>query len=92
MGKAKNYFWGKETTSNLYELKSFNNYYSIFKFAFHGVKNDFLENVDEIYNKLLPNALSGIESYKVLHPYPVSYEKLYQAMKPIFETKSSSVN
>jgi hypothetical protein len=71
-------------TSNLYELDSFNNYYNIFKFAFPGVKNDFLENVDKIYNKLLPNAISGIESYEVLHPYPVSFEKLYTVMKPIF--------
>jgi len=71
-------------TSNLYELDSFYNYYNIFKFAFPGVKNDFLENVDEIYNKLLPSAISGIESYKVLHPYPVSFEKLYTAMEPIF--------
>jgi hypothetical protein len=71
-------------TSNLYELESFNNYYNIFKFAFPGVRNDFLENVDKIYNELLPNAISGIESYKVLHPYPVSFEKLYTVMKPIF--------
>ena len=71
-------------TSNLYELDSFNNYYSLFKFAFPGVKNDFLENVDMFYNELLPNAISGIESYKVLHPYPVSYDKLYNVMKPIF--------
>lgn len=71
-------------TSNLFELDSFNNYYNIFKFAFPGVKNDFLENVDKIYNQLLPNAISGIESYKVLHPYPVSFEKLYTVMKPIF--------
>ena len=77
-------------TSNLYELDSFNNYYSLFKFAFPGVKNDFLENVDEIYNELLPNAISGIESYKVLHPYPVSFEKLYKVMKPIFYNNNNN--
>jgi hypothetical protein len=77
-------------TSNLYELDSFNNYYSIFKFAFPGVKNDFLENVDVIYNELLPNAISGIESYKVMHPYPVSYEKLYRVMKPIFSKNNNN--
>ncbi|MGB5847051.1 MAG: hypothetical protein WBH40_01110 [Ignavibacteriaceae bacterium] len=77
-------------TSNLYELDSFNNYYNIFKFAFPGVKNDFLENLDKIYNKILPNAISGIESYKVLHPYPVSFEKLYTVMKPIFHKNNNN--
>ena len=79
-------------SSNLFEFDSFYNYYSTFKFAFPGIKNDFLEMVPDIYNELLPKALSGIESYKVLHPYPVSYEKLYEAMKPIFESKYSVVN
>ncbi|MGA7837120.1 MAG: hypothetical protein WB996_04085 [Ignavibacteriaceae bacterium] len=71
-------------TSNLHELDSFKNYYSLFKFAFPGIKNDFLEEVGKIYNKLLPNVLDNIESYKVMHPYPVSFERLYTAMKPIF--------
>ena len=71
-------------TSNLYELDYFYNYYSKFKFAFPGIKNDFLENVGKIYNNLLPSAISGIDVYKVLHAYPVSFEKLFIAMKPIF--------
>jgi hypothetical protein len=75
-------------TSNLHELDSFNNYYSIFKFAFPGVTNTFLDNVDEIYKKLLPEALAGIDSYKVLHPYPVSFEKLFTIMKPLFDKKN----
>ncbi|HKI78190.1 MAG TPA: hypothetical protein VKA26_06590 [Ignavibacteriaceae bacterium] len=70
--------------SSLYELDSFYSYYSKFKFAFPGIKNDFLENIDEVYYKLLPNAIASIESYQVLHPYPVSFEKLYKGMKPIF--------
>ena len=71
-------------TSNLYELDYFYNYYSKFKFAFPGIKNDFLENVAKIYNNLLPSAISGIDVYKVLHAYPVSFEKLFTAMEPIF--------
>jgi len=70
--------------SNLYELDSFYDYYSKFKYAFPTIKNDFLENINEFYKQLLPNAIAGIESYKVLHPYPVSFEKLYKAMKQIF--------
>lgn len=71
-------------TSSLYELESFHNYYSKFKFAFPGIRNDFLENIDEFYNELLPSVIKGIHSYKVLHPYPVSFEKLYKEMKTIF--------
>ena len=76
-------------TSNLYELDYFYNFYSKFKFAFPGVKNDFLENIDKVYSDLLSAAVSGIDTYKVLHPYPVSFEKLFAEMKPIFVQKKN---
>ena len=75
-------------TSNLYELDYFYNLYSKFKFAFPDVRNDFLENVGKIYSNLLPSAISGIDVYKVLHAYPVSFEKLFNAMEPIFSDKN----
>ena len=75
-------------TSNLYELDYFYDYYSKFKFAFPSFKNDFLENVENIYNNLLPSAISGIDVYKVQHAYPVSFEKLFAAMEPIFLDKN----
>ena len=78
--------------SNLFEFDSLYQYYNTFKFAFPGIKNEFLESLPEVYNELLPKALSGVESYKVLHPYPVSYERLYEAMKPIFKSKTPKVN
>ena len=78
--------------SNLHEFDALYNYYDYFKFAFPGIKNEFLENLEETYNELLPRAISNIDSYKVLHPYPVSYQKLYESMKPIFETKVSANN
>jgi len=78
--------------SNLDEFDSLYKYYSAFKFAFPGNQNEFLESIPDIYYELLPKAITGIESYKVLHPYPVSYEKLYGAMKSIFETKIIAVN
>ena len=78
--------------SNLDEFDSLYKYYSAFKFAFPGTQNEFLESIPDIYYELLPKAITGIESYKVLHPYPVSYEKLYGAMKSIFETKIIAVN
>ena len=78
-------------TSNLYELDYFYSFYNKFKFAFPGVKNNFLENIEKIYNDLLPAAISGMEAYKVLHPYPVSFEKLFSKMKPIF-VQNNNIN
>ena len=89
---SENKIASRMINSNLHELDSFYNYYSTFKFAFPGLSNNFLERVPEIYNNLLSKALSGIESYKVLHPYPVSFEKLYRAMEPIFQTRKNSTN
>lgn len=89
---SENKIASRMINSNLHELDSFYNYYSTFKFAFPGLSNNFLERVPEIYNDLLSKALSGIESYKVLHPYPVSFDKLYRAMKPIFQTRKNSTN
>ena len=89
---SENKIASRMINSNLHELDSFYNYYSTFKFAFPGLSNNFLERVPEIYNDLLSKALSGIESYKVLHPYPVSFDKLYRAMEPIFQTRKNSTN
>ena len=70
-------------TSSLYEFDSFYNFYNMYKFAFPGSKNKFIESVPEIYNELLRDALSDIETYKVVHPYPVTYESLFESLKPI---------
>jgi len=63
------------------QLPFFENYYA-FKFAFPDLQNDFLENIRELQADLLHGALQGKESYRVLHPYPVSLESLFHEMEP----------
>lgn len=74
--------------SNEYERMHFFKYYKAFKFAFPDIKNEFLETIDMHQNNLLNQALAEKESYKVLHPYPVSLDNLFNAMLPFCENNS----
>jgi len=78
--------------SSIHELEAIYKYYYTFKFAFPSARNEFLERVETLYRSLLPKALSGVKNFEVFHPYPVSFEKLYLAMKPIFENEQSQKN
>jgi hypothetical protein len=69
--------------SNAYEQMYFFNHYHAFKFAFPGRRNEFLETVQERQSALLQRALAGKEAYKVLHPYPVSFEALFNQLRPL---------
>lgn len=73
--------------SHEYEMSTFIQHYNTFKFAFPQLKNQFLENVNKHQSELLKTALTGKEAFKVLHPYPVSFEKLFEKMKIIFNEK-----
>lgn len=68
-----------------FEQLPFMEQYLSFKFAFPDRKNDFLDNVHEIQYDILRRALAGKESYEVRHPYPVSFQELYNKMKPLCE-------
>jgi hypothetical protein len=68
--------------SNEYEMGAFFEYYQAFRFAFPNLRNEFLENVYELQNSLLNQALAEKETYQVLHPYPVSLDELFAAMQP----------
>ncbi len=68
--------------SNSYEQMPFFEYYRAFKFAFPDLRNDFLEHVNELQRSLLSRALVNKKAYKVLHPYPVSFEDLFVEMQP----------
>lgn len=70
------------TSSIEYEQTKFFEYYKTFKFAFPQSRNKFLDNLNDVQSSLLHQALAGKEAYKVLHPYPVSFEDLYQNMEP----------
>jgi hypothetical protein len=71
--------------SNAYEQMDFFQYYQAFKFAFPQVGNEFLEGVMDLQRSLLYRALSGKETYQVLHPYPVPFEELFNHMQPFCE-------
>ncbi|MGD8306773.1 MAG: hypothetical protein PVF17_08980, partial [Ignavibacteria bacterium] len=79
-------------SSNLYEFEPFYSYYTKFKFAFPGVKNDFLENVPKLYEELIPQAISDIKTYKLAHPYPISFNKLFHVMEPVLNGKKDLDN
>jgi hypothetical protein len=65
-----------------YEQVPFFEYFNAFKFAFPEARNEFLENVRQLQSDILTSALRDKEAYRVLHPYPFSFEDLYRKMAP----------
>ena len=55
------------------------------KFASPGLKSEFIEGAHKMQNVTLLRALEGKEAYTVRHPYPVSFDSLYEAMQPFVE-------
>lgn len=69
--------------SNTHEQMLFWEYYNAFRFAFPKKRNEFLERSCSIMEGLLRSALlNGVETYRVLRPYPVSFPELFKAMQP----------
>ena len=76
-------------SANEYEQLHFFEYYKAFKFAFPRLRNEFLENIDELQNTLIYSALEGKEAYKVLRPSPtVSLDLLFKEMQPYCREKT----
>jgi hypothetical protein len=71
-----------------YEQLPFIEHYLAFKFAFPEKKNDFLEHVHELQYEILCRALAGKEAYVVWHPYPVSFQELYEKVRPFCAARS----
>jgi hypothetical protein len=69
--------------SNEHEEMEFFQRYRAFKFAFPQRANPFLEGALELGRSLLCSALQGKEAYRVLHPYPVSFEELFSHLQPL---------
>ena len=57
-------------------------------FARPGVRNPFLETAYKLEGRILDRALTGKEAYTVRHPYPVSLDRLFEAMKPFVEQRA----
>jgi len=66
-----------------FELTSLMSHYRAFKFAFPGMRNEFLEKVHTLLPDALRQALAAKEIYALYHPYPVSFDDLYQAMQKV---------
>jgi hypothetical protein len=58
------------------------------KFANPKLKNDFIESAHKLQHQILLRALEGKEAYTVRHPYPVSFDHLYEAMQPFVESSN----
>jgi len=70
--------------SQEYELEYFFRYYKMFKYAFPYHLNEFLENIKSVQYALMKKLLEGKKAFVVKHPYPVSFERLFDKMRPIF--------
>ncbi len=68
-----------------YEQASFMEDYQSFKFAFPALTSNLVDRSALLQRLILRQALAGKEAYTVRHPYPVSFEQLYEAMRPLVE-------
>src|SRR5882762_3299774 len=66
-----------------FELTSLLSHYRAFKFAFPGIRNEYLEKAHEVLRDALRQALATKEIYMLYHPYPVSFDDLYQEMENV---------
>jgi hypothetical protein len=64
------------------ERGEFLSYYQKFRFAFPGVSNPFIDQIEETQRRILTNVLAGKETYAVYHPYPFSLPKLFELTRP----------
>src|SRR6267143_1639201 len=69
-----------------FELTSLMSHYRAFKFAFPGMRNEFLEKVHHLLRDALRQALAAKEVYTLYHPYPVSFRDLFQVMRSFLES------
>jgi hypothetical protein len=69
-----------------FELTSLMSHYRAFKFAFPGMRNEFLEKVHNLLRDALRQALADKEIYTLYHPYPVSFRDLFQVMRNFLES------
>lgn len=70
--------------SLLEEQSDLLSYYRKFRFGFPEAKNELLEQYETLQTQALQRVFAGKEAFAVFHPYPVSLEALYQAIRPTF--------
>jgi len=52
------------------------------RFAFPEARNRWLDGAEALERELLAKALAGLPAFEVLHPYPVGFRALFEAMRP----------
>jgi hypothetical protein len=67
------------------ERGSFMSYYRKFRFALPEKRSSLVEAADEIERERLRRAFRNRECHEVLHPYPVSIQALFDAVRPLIE-------
>ncbi|NUO82363.1 hypothetical protein HUU05_19995 [candidate division KSB1 bacterium] len=79
-------------SSNRFELLPFMEHYLAFTFAFPDLKNEFLENIHERQFEILRRALAGKQAFIVRHPYPFSFDELFEKMRPHCEARVATMD
>jgi hypothetical protein len=69
-----------------FELTSLMSHYRAFKFAFPGMRNEFLEKVHDVLRDALRQALAAKEIYTLYHPHLGPFDHLYLAMRNVLGT------
>jgi hypothetical protein len=66
-----------------YERQNFMSYYLKFRFAFPELRNEFIEQAEQLQREILIRVLADKQAYAVYHPYPVSLPALFDAINPL---------
>jgi hypothetical protein len=66
-----------------YERQNFMSYYLKFRFAFPEIRNEFIEQAEQLQREILTRVLADKQAYAVYHPYPVSLPALFDAINPL---------
>jgi hypothetical protein len=70
-----------------HERADFMTYYMKFRFAFPSLRNELIEQTEEIERELLTRLLADKPAYAVCHPYPVHLASLFDATRALLEAK-----
>jgi hypothetical protein len=65
------------------ERQEFISCYHKFRFAFPGMRNQFIEQAEGRQREILTRVLANKEAYAVYHPYPFDISRLFDVLSPL---------
>jgi hypothetical protein len=74
------------------ERLDFMSNYLKFRFAFPELRNEFIEQAEDIQRALLSKALADKPCYAVYHPYPAPIPALFEAINPLLNRSCSPLH